>query len=246
MKPVQFLSNSLQVEQIIKGLTLTKSLMVTSILIGEPYTGKKSLVESIFQKSIFIDGHNQNTLIHALQTHEEIIIYNFEAIAESLSRYDFSNKRIIAITNDPFCTNAIEEKFAFIYRMPSLRERSEDIPLLTKHFCDMIREELMITSECSVDQAHLDLSENIKSLKASLYRQLVTADLSQDALEKLLYAYLYPRLEGKNAYREHLELFERPLIQAGLAKYRSQLKLSSVLGLNRNTLRKKIYEHDLD
>jgi DNA-binding protein Fis len=246
MQPVQFLSNSIQVEQIIKGLTLTRSLMVTSILIGEPYTGKKSLVESIFPKSTFIDGNDTHALLHALDTYEEIVIYHFEAIAETLSRYDFNNKRIIAITNDPLCTAAIEEKFAFIYHMPSLKERSEDIPLLTKYFCDMIREELMITSECSVDQAHLDLSENIKSLKASLYRQLVTADLSQDALEKLLYAYLYPRLEGKNAYREHLELFERPLIQAGLAKYRSQLKLSSVLGLNRNTLRKKIYEHNLD
>jgi len=246
MKPVQFLSNSTHIEQIIKGLTLTKSLMVTSILIGEPYTGKKSLVESIFPKSTFVDADNSNALVHALQNYEEIVIYNFEAIAENLDRYDFSNRRIIAISNDPVCSSAIEEKFAFIYHMPPLREREEDIPLLAKYFCDMIREELMITSECKVNIRQLDLSENIKSLKASLYRELVTADLSQEALEKLIYAYLYPRLEGKNAYREHLALFERPLIQAGLAKYRSQLKLSSVLGLNRNTLRKKIYEHQLD
>ncbi len=246
MKPVQFLSNSTHIEQIIKGLTLTKSLMVTSILIGEPYTGKKSLVESIFPKSTFVDARNTDALMHALRTHDEVIIYHFEAIIESLSRYDFSNKRIIAISNDPYCSSAIEEKFAFIYHMPPLRERKEDIPLLAKHFCDMIREELMITAECKIDITQLDLSENIKSLKASLYRELVTADLSQKALEKLIYAYLYPRLEGKNAYREHLVLFERPLIQAGLAKYRSQLKLASVLGLNRNTLRKKIYEHQLD
>jgi len=49
-------------------------------------------------------------------------------------------------------------------------------------------------------------------------------------------------LGGNNAYRENLPIFERPLIEAGLKRYRSQLRLSSILGLNRNTLRKKINE----
>jgi len=245
MKPVQFLSNSPQIEQITRGLTLTRSLLVSSILIGEPYTGKKSLVESIFPKSTFVDGNHNEELQQALQKHEEIIIYNFEAISD-ISRYDLTHKRIIAIANNLHNSTIIEEKFAFIYHMPPLRQRPEDIELLSTHFCNLIREELMITAECQIDTAQLDLSENIKSLKASLYRQLVTADLSRDELEKLIYTYLYPKLQGNNAYREHLGLFERPLIRAGLEKYRSQLQLSSVLGLNRNTLRKKIHEHHLD
>jgi DNA-binding protein Fis len=245
MKPVQFLSNSPQIEQIVRGLTLTRSLHVSSILIGEPYTGKKSLVESIFPKAVYIDAYQPQTLIQALQTHEEIIIYNFEVLPD-ISRYDFTNKRIIAIANPISNSAPIEKKFAFIYQIPSLSQRPEDISLLAEHFCALIREELMITSECSVDISQLDLSENIKSLKASLYRQLVTANLGQAELEQLIYSYLYPKLEGNNGYRDHIELFERPLIRAGLAKYRSQLKLSNILGLNRNTLRKKIHEHHLD
>jgi len=245
MKPVQFLSNSPQVDQIIKGLTLTKSLIVTSILIGEAYTGKKSLIENLFPKSTYVDGAKMSDLIQAIQRYDEIIIYNFDKVI-NLSTLDFTNKRIIAISDQTKSTTEIEEKFAFIYMMPSLQDRPEDITLLTKHFCDKIQEELMITSGCQVDKTQLDLSENIKSLKASLYRQLVTADLNQEELEQLIYTYLYPKLEGNNAYRDHIELFERPLIRAGLTKYRSQLKLSSILGLNRNTLRKKIHEHHLD
>ncbi len=245
MKPVEFLSNSSHVDQIARGLTLTRSLLVSSILIGEPFTGKKSLIESIFPKSTFIDGRQPEALLKALQNHEEIIIYHFEAIS-NLSRYDFSNKRIIAIADNMYHSTSIEEKFAFIYQMPSLSQRPEDIPLLSEYFCDLIREELMITTECKIDATQLDLSENIKSLKASIYRQLVTANLGQEELEQLIYTYLYPRLKGNNAYRDHIELFERPLIRAGLKKYRSQLKLSSILGLNRNTLRKKIHEHHLD
>ena len=245
MKPVQFLSNSVQIEKIIKGLTLTRSLMVSSILIGEPYTGKKRLVESIFPKSLFIDGADHDALTRALQSHDEIIIYHFDAIPNP-ERYDFSNKRIIAIADSIHDSSLIEEKFAFIYHMPPLLERPEDVTLLTEQFYRSIKEELMISTESHIDKSQLDLSENIKSLKASLYRQLVTANLNQEELEKLIYGYLHARIEGNNAYRDHIGLFERPLIQAGLAKYRSQLKLSSVLGLNRNTLRKKIHEHHLD
>jgi len=45
---------------------------------------------------------------------------------------------------------------------------------------------------------------------------------------------------------EHIKIFEKPLIEAGLKKYGSQFKLSNALGINRNTLRKKIHEHDID
>lgn len=65
-------------------------------------------------------------------------------------------------------------------------------------------------------------------------------------IEDVLYTYLFNHLDGNDAYKEHLRLYERPLIEAGLKKFDSQLQLSSVLGINRNTLRKKIHEHKID
>jgi len=245
MKPVQFLSNSTVVEKIIKGLTLTKSLKVSSILLGEPFTGKKSLVESLFPDAISIDAGHPESLSHALSQQEDLVIYHFESITD-LSRYDFSNRHIVAIADTTRITPSIEEKFAFIYRMPALRERPEDIALLLSYFSKQIKEELMLDTLHDIDIERLDLSENIKSFKASIYRELVTANIDREGLEALIYTYLYTRIEGNNAYREYLGLLERPMIKAGLDRYRSQLKLSSILGLNRNTLRKKIHEHDLD
>jgi len=245
MKPVDFLSNSPQVAQISKGLILTQSLQVSSIIMGEPYTGKKSLVATIYPKLISVDGRQPEALMHALKQHDALVLYHAESIP-NLSRFDFTNKRIIAISDQSRSNETIEEKFAFIYHMPALRDRPEDIILLMTHFCKQIKEELMIDKELTIDPESLDLSENIKSFKASLYRALVTADLGETELETLIYKYLYPRLEGNNAYRDHIGILERPMIKAGLDRYRSQLKLSSILGLNRNTLRKKIHEHYLD
>jgi DNA-binding protein Fis len=65
-------------------------------------------------------------------------------------------------------------------------------------------------------------------------------------IEAILYQYLLKHLDGNDGYHEYLGLYEKPLIQAGLTKFGSQLQLSQVLGINRNTLRKKIHEHNID
>ncbi len=244
MKPVQFLSNSPQIDNIVKGLTLTKSLFVSSLIVGEEHIGKKTLIKSLFPNSIYIDAHNYEELEIALKNSSELIIYNFEKLL-NFEQLNFENKRIIAIANRIDNTEKIEKKFAFIYRMPNLSER-EDLELLIEFFQKQIEKELMIESHIELDTTQLDLSKNIKSLRASLYKQLIHKTITREEIKNILEEYLYEHIEGNNAYRENLSLYEVPLLIAGLKKFKSQLKLSAVLGLNRNTLRKKIQEHGLD
>ena len=244
MKPVQFLSNSPQIDNIIKGFTLTKSLFVSSILIGEKHTGKKTLVQTLFPNTLYIDANNVEELASALEKYDEIIIYNFEKLL-NFENLNFENKRIIAIANHIDNSKKIEKKFAFIYHMPSLLER-EDKNFIVQHFQDEIQQELMIEEKVNIEHEELDFLENIKSLKASLYKHLMIKTFKKKEIEKILFDYLLEHIEGNNAYREHLFLYEKPLIEAGLKKYKSQLKLSNILGLNRNTLRKKIQEHEIN
>ena len=56
-------------------------------------------------------------------------------------------------------------------------------------------------------------------------------------------SYLMDKLGSQSDYRNFLHLYEAPLIKAGLSRFRSQLQLSDKLGLNRNTLRKKIADN---
>ena len=244
MKPVQFLSNSPQIDNIVKGFTLTKPLFVSSLLIGEAHTGKKTLIETLFPNSIYIDANNSEELLSALEKHDEVIIYNFDKIMD-IDILNFENKRIIAIADHIENTAKIEKKFAFIYHMPTIEER-EDIELLIKHFHNKIQKELMLESDITLEIEKLDFSKNLHSLKASIYKQLMNRTLNSEEIESILFEYLLKNMDGNNAYREHLYLYEKPLIEAGLQKYKSQLKLSNILGLNRNTLRKKIQEHGLD
>jgi len=183
-------------------------------------------------------------MLKALDSYDEVIIYNFEAVVNP-EMLNFENKRVIAIANKIINSSVIENKFAFIYHIPPLREREEDIKLLSDYFGKSIKKEFSL-DDIEIDYRDIDLSENIKSLKASIYKKLIINNLAQKDIENLLFDYLYKKIDGNNAYREYLPLFEKPLIKAGLAKFKSQLRLSTVLGLNRNTLRKKIYELGID
>lgn len=245
MKKINFISHLAQIQGIIKGLTLSKSLFISTIIWGEPYTGKLTLVRSLFPKTNCVDGRDLDLLQQTLQNSEELIIYNFDAIP-NIQMLDLENRRIIAIANYNNPPLVIENRFAFIYHMPPLRERPEDVAFFLKKFSKEIKVDLGVDKEVEVDPQSLDLSQNFQSFKISLHKELIKKTLSKEDIELILFDYLYAKIEGKNSYREYLSLYEKPLIKAGLKKFKSQLKLSEVLGLNRNTLRKKIHEHNID
>ena len=178
---------------------------------------------------------------------DEVIIINFEKV-KNIDNLNFSNKRIIAIASYIGNKKLIDDKFAFIYQMPSLQERQSDIKLLANYFLQEAKVNLMIDRDIELDYDALDITHNIQSLKKSVYRTLLYASSSASDIETIIYNFLmqeYNEADG-DIYKRFLPLYERPLIQAGLDKFGSQLKLSSILGINRNTLRKKINELQLN
>ncbi len=241
----QFLTHSSHIHNIIKGFNLTKSLFVSSILIGEPHTGKKTLIRYLFPDTPMVSGDDHTKVQDFLKNNDEIIIFNFEKLT-NIENLDFNNKRVIALADYIGNKNTIDDLFAFIYTMPSLKDRQEDIKLLANHFVKEVANNLMIDGNISIDLSKIDISNNVRSLKRSVYHQAFVQNCNHNDIEEILYHYLYHALQGNNDYKEFLPLFEKPLIEAGLAKYHSQLKLSDILGINRNTLRKKIYELNLD
>ncbi len=241
-----FFTTSDKIQHIIKSFNLTKTLFVSSIIIGEAHTGKKTLARYLFPDTPLVSGENQEEVKIALEGNDELIITDFEKLSNQ-SSLDFTNKRIIATANYMGNQELIDDLFAFIYMMPTLQERPEDVNHLKNLFIKEALSTLMIEDDTfKADDIPLNLSKNSKSLKKSIFLHLFKYSMDDKDIKEVLYHYLLKNLDGNDGYREYLELYEKPLIEAGLKKFGSQLQLSQVLGINRNTLRKKIHEHNID
>ena len=232
------------IENITRSLQVTRTLMVSSILIGEDYSGKLTLIKSLYQSTPIIDATSKEELDKALLEEDELIIYNLQAV-KNIANLNFENKKIIAIATPDIDMKLIKTKFAFIYMMPSFKERADDVQKIAQEISQKVHHDLILENKIDLDYEHLDLSQNYKSLKASVTMQIIKKSLTVQDIEEILFNYFKNNLNGKDGYKNYLGIYERPLIQAGLQKYGSQLQLSNALGLNRNTLRKKINEHNI-
>ena len=169
-------------------------------------------------------------------------------------------------------------------RLPPLRERAEDIPLLARHFLDRAREDGLPTK--MLDQGAIDRLKhyawpgNVRELENLMRRlaalcpeetitaEVVDAELADSApppapsspaqsgpeplakaVERHIKDFLAAHNDGMGVtdiYDRILAEVERPLIRMTLAATRgNQIKAASMLGLNRNTLRKKIRDLEI-
>ncbi|MDB5360104.1 MAG: chemotaxis protein CheY [Rhodospirillales bacterium] len=167
-------------------------------------------------------------------------------------------------------------------RLPPLRERSEDIPALARHFFGLASSEGLqlksLTNEAMERLKEYRWPGNIRELEnlvrriSALYAQevidlnVIEQELSEtapaaatseipanegmgQAVERHLREYFAAHKDALPAgglYDRVLREVERPLILLTLAATRgNQIKAAQLLGLNRNTLRKKIRELDI-
>jgi len=154
--------------------------------------------------------------------------------------------------------------------IPPLRERPEDVAVLAQHFVGRYAAELGTEarwlSEATLEHlASHDWPGNVRELENAIKRALVLAShevLSPEdfaflqgaaapateggSLEELVRSEALAQLRGPEdgeLYRHMLERIERPLLEATLLHTGgNQLRAAALLGINRNTLRKKIAE----
>jgi two-component system nitrogen regulation response regulator GlnG len=169
-------------------------------------------------------------------------------------------------------------------RLPPLRERTEDIGPLARHFLERARESGLPSK--SLDQSGIDalrayrwpgnvreLENVMRRLAALTPQEVISADIVRaevaepapvggpinpaapdgsnlsTAVERHLKHLLAGSAGGmptRDIYDQVLAEVERPLIRMTLSATRgNQIKAAAILGLNRNTLRKKIRDLDI-
>jgi two-component system nitrogen regulation response regulator GlnG len=154
--------------------------------------------------------------------------------------------------------------------LPPLRERPADIPVLTRHFVERYAEELSTSARYLADETlerlgHYAWPGNVRELENAIKRALVLASgevlapedfafLEGEAaareapadLERAVEAEVASLLaegDAEEIHRRILERVERPLLESVLRETDgNQIRAAARLGINRNTLRKKISE----
>jgi two-component system, NtrC family, nitrogen regulation response regulator GlnG len=160
--------------------------------------------------------------------------------------------------------------------LPPLRERRRDIPLLVEHFLAKYATELGecgVAPDALDRLVGHDWPGNVRELENVVQRAMVmatsgvilpehlpigpvsaAASVAVDAsLEEIIERKLVECVRGlrehasANLYDLMLGLVEKPLLRAVLRETGgNQVRAAQILGINRNTLRKKLTEHGID
>ena len=242
----KFITASDASKEAFKTATLLKTLHINAIIIGEIGVGKKSLAKYILPNASVLDASNFNELLTTLESSEELIITNLDKSPNIKTTLDYISKNSVRIvaTSKQFLENEyIDDIFSIKLPIPPLSQREEDVKALIDKFIEDAIGMFGQGDDFNVHNFRADLTQNAKSLKRQVIIKYLLQDIKSSELMDIFENFLYDKIGSHNDYKEFLYLYEVPLIRAGLKKYKSQLQLSDKLGLNRNTLRKKIADN---
>lgn len=241
-----FIAESNASKEAFKTATLLKTLHVNALITGESGVGKKTLAKYIFSKAPILDASKFDELLIALETYSQIIITNLQdspnltTLIEAIKLHDI---RVLATSKYSLENDTVDELFSVKFGIPSLMQRKEDVQALIAFFSQEASELFGVNNELNMDNFIPDLSRNSHSLKRQVMVNCLLQDIKDTELIDIIENFLFDKIGSNSDYRDFLYLYEVPLIKAGLNKYKSQLKLADKLGLNRNTLRKKIADN---
>jgi DNA-binding NtrC family response regulator len=241
-----FITESSAANQAKKTASLLKTLSVNALIMGESGVGKRTLASFILPDASVIDASNFDELFVALESAKELIITNIDNspnLNRLIATIQEKNVRVIATSKQSFNSESIDELFSVKFDIPPLRERMEDVAPLVEKFTQEAAELFGVNDLFNSRNFKADLSKNADSLRRQVMINYLLQDIQDVELMDIIENYLYDKLGSNSDYRNFLYLYEVPLIRGGLKKFKSQLQLSDKLGLNRNTLRKKISEN---
>jgi DNA-binding protein Fis len=240
-----FISKSKETKNILQSALLAINLPVNILILGEIGLGKKLLTKEIIKDVQSFDAVLLEELINSkkinLSHYHTLIIYDLHKVLNK-NEFLFSCKDIKIIATTTVDNHEYASTFAVKIQMPTLNIKSEDFKYISKVYI----EEASLLSDnnhANISKIKYDLSSNGISLKKSIFKSIFNSSLNNNELMKSFEEYLYDELLKNKTYKELLSLFEIPLLNASKKAFKSQLKISNQLGINRITLRKKIDQY---
>jgi DNA-binding NtrC family response regulator len=216
---------------------------------------KKGLITMADSGTLFLDEIGelpqalQVKLLHVIQTRELTPVGDTRIITVDI--------RIIAATNADLMQRVKEGRFredlfyrlnVIEIRMPSLRERLDDIPVLIKHYLDVFAKESGksikdIDYEAMQSLLAYDWPGNIRELRNTIERATVLADGDLVTMHDLPDKFRTLDVEGisTSSLRQALDSFERDYIKRSLTESKGNKETTAgKLGVDLATLYRKL------
>ncbi len=216
-----FLAKSEYLQKIKIVANMAKELKLNVYIWGEKGVGKSFLAKYISPDAIV---NPKNPTINP------IIIENFDKLNNLTQNYSL----LIATGSKPLDKTIFEKYFDLDIELKPLISHPEDIEYFMKYFIKTAKKELKTDKKININNP--DISENLNSLKRQIYKSLLFKNDKQEILKELENYYV----KNHSTYEEELKDFEKTLFNAMKKKYKSKLKISENLKLNRVTLTKKM------
>lgn len=235
-------------KEILNSAKLLQAVNVNALIIGSNGVGKKSLAKYILPKSQIFDAKAlQQDIIDEVITikNDAIIIDKIQDLTNIsllLKWIEDNSIRVIAISNSDILNQKLKDIFSINLEIPDLSKRENDTKLLVQKFSKEASSTLDMNI-ITTSKLIINTSNNAHSLRKSIYFSYLFETIGEEEILMFLERYLSEHLDGENAYKDLIYLFEVPLIKASTKKYKSQVQVAKNLGLNRITLRKKIDIH---
>lgn len=243
----EFLVASHASTEALRTASLLKTLQVNALISGEEGTGKRTLARVILPQAVILDARDFDNVLTALESNNEIVLTHIDHcpnVSLLLERIQGSKVRLIATTAAEYLSDTLRDFFSVKITLPPLVERPEDVELLTRHFSEEADRAFGLEAKTFLVPGQPDLGHNAYSLRKQIYFERLLGSVGEPEVMQVMESYLQNEMGSNNDYRKFLHLYEVPLIRTGLKMFKSQLQLSERLGLNRNTLRKKIADNE--
>jgi len=210
--------------------------------------------------SIFLDEIGELDLVCQVKLLRVLQDQTFEPLGESKARQ--VDTRIISATNRTLPEMVVNGTFRedlfyrinlITIRVPSLRERIEDIPSLVHHFARKQTElnrlgEIEISSEAITYLKKLPYPGNIRELKNLVDRTILISGKKfiTDADFKEQHIEIPVALDTSVHHVHSLETVERNMILRAISLYGgNHSKIAAALGLTRQTLYRRLEKYDI-
>ncbi|MCA1927472.1 MAG: sigma 54-interacting transcriptional regulator [Calditerrivibrio sp.] len=226
---------------------------------GASIKGKKGLIEMANNGTLFLDEISE--LPYHLQSKILFFLQDKEFIKVGGQKPTKSNVRIISASNKDLYKLTKEGKFRddLFYRLnvvtlhiPSLKERHEDIPLLTKHFLEKFNIKYNFNKTISEEVIDLFIKKNwegnIRELENTIERIVLlskTEYIQLEDIKRLNIDNILHNIKNTGKLQDILNDVERQILQTEKISGKTTREIAKTLGISQSKVVRLLQKHNI-